>query len=64
MKQKQIRRLMKAKKKLDRLTNESLSDREIMDTFAYMLKTYESCNGAVKSAMGTSEKKVEESDKK
>lgn len=55
---------MKAKKKLDRLTNESLSDREIMDTFVYMLKTYESCNGAVKSAMGTSEKKVEENEEK
>lgn len=41
MKQKQLRRLAKAARKMRRIQEGNLSNDEIINNFAYMLKTYQ-----------------------
>lgn len=39
MKKKQLNRLLKARKKMERIKNGNLTNDEIVNNFAYMLKT-------------------------
>lgn len=40
MKQKQLRRILKTKKKMENIKNGSLSNNQIINNFAYALETY------------------------
>lgn len=43
MKKKQAKKLLKAKKKMNKLLSQPLSENEILDTLSYFIKTYDSC---------------------
>lgn len=63
MKQKQVRRLMKAKKKMQRMASGLLSGEETVNNLEYLLKTYEKCVKPVEKYMEKSVKSDENDQK-